>query len=317
MAHETCRRCGLISGPIVAGGFFLLGLLSFSIAAGVYGSSKQEEFTYESPSGLIIAFHWLCMIAGIALGVGLFLLSKSMVIGVLVSGIGGGVLVIFWILYMVFFFIGDEFKMTANAISLEQLRGMWAEGQKKCPYVSVKGTGYYVDTSYSNGRRKSTRKTCWTDEGQIPTSDSCDDATVLQDVTESQMKKAKGFRVYTDVSYTLDDDDQMKLNLAKGDILQCFEDKHKYLREPEIVIGGGIQGVGKDVFVTLDGKSPWYIDKGKGIAAGIFFCGVVYAYQVCMMPILRQTMVKKNVSLTDAPIDANAICSQMGNCDYY
>lgn len=316
MAYETCRLCGLISGPIVAGGFFLLGLLSFAIAAGVYGSSKQDEFTYESPSGLIIAFHWLCMLAGIALGVGLFLFSKSMLLGVLVTGIGGGVFVIFWILYMVFFFIGDEFKMTANAISLEQLKTMWSDGQGKCPYIGVTGTGYYVDTSYSNGRRKSTRKTCWTDEAQIPTSDSCEDATVLQEVTESQMKKAKGFRVYTDVSYTLQADDEKTLKAAQSDILGCFENNHKFLREPKIVIGGGIKGVGKDVFVTLDGKSPWYIDKGKGIAAGIFFCGVVYAYQVCMMPILRQTMVKKNVSLA-AKIEPRDICDQMGNCDYY
>lgn len=136
-------------------------------------------------------------------------------------------------------------------------------------------------------------------------------------MTESQIKKARGFRVYTDVTAELLEDSDMSLKAAQTDVYNCYvrREDHGALHDPRLVVAPGVEGVSKEVFVTVDGESLWFINRGKAIAAGIFFSGVVYAYQVSMIPVLRQTIVKKNVSLVDK-LNAQAICAGMGKCDY-
>ena len=319
MTCDKCLLCTTVSGPIVAGFFLLLGLLTGAIAAGVYNSSKLDGLTYNKPSVVIVAMHWVSMIMGIVLGIGLFLFSKSFLAGLLTTTIGGSLLLTMWILYMVFFFISDEFKMSVDAISLDELKAMWAVGESKCPYIGFSGTGYYLRSYHSNGRRRTTRQECWTNEVEIPTSDYCEDDTTFQEVTESQITEARGFRVYTDVSAELLPESEDSVDDARMGVYSCYVSRrdHEDLHNPQIVVAPGVNGVSKEVFVTLDGKAPWFINRGKAIAAGIFFSGVVYAYQVCMIPVLRQTIVKKNVSLVNGyKLNSEDICARMGKCDY-
>lgn len=154
MTCDKCLLCTTISGPIVASCFLLLGLLTGAISAGIYNSSKLDGLTYSSPSAVVVAMHWVCMIVGIVFGIGLFLLKKSLLAGLLTSLLSGSALLLFWILYMVFFFISDEFKMSVDPISLDDLRKMWDVGESKCPYIGFSGTGYYRRSYYSNGRRR-------------------------------------------------------------------------------------------------------------------------------------------------------------------
>ena len=69
-------RQAFCTGAIVALGFFIGGVLSFAISAGVYAASKEEGFSYDSPPATVIAFHWVCVFCGVALGASIALLPK-------------------------------------------------------------------------------------------------------------------------------------------------------------------------------------------------------------------------------------------------
>ena len=68
--------CAWIIGPGIALGFFIGGVLSFAISAGIYASSKKEGFSYESPPATVIAFHWMCVFCGVALGASISIIPK-------------------------------------------------------------------------------------------------------------------------------------------------------------------------------------------------------------------------------------------------
>ena len=67
------------------------------------------------------------------------------------------------------------------------------------------------------------------------------------------------------------------------------------------------------LFLTKDGKKPAAVSKGRAIAAGIFFCGITYSYEISRIPILRQKVYKNNVSLIKENLDG--MCDIMGACE--
>ena len=60
----VCKLCARISGPILAGLFLFIGIMTFSISCGLYDSKKDDRFEYIPPPATVIAFHWMCCIFG-------------------------------------------------------------------------------------------------------------------------------------------------------------------------------------------------------------------------------------------------------------
>ena len=310
-----CSFCFRIAGGIVAAFFLLVGILGFAVPCGQYNSSKLDGFTYESPPATVIAFHWMCFFCGLGLGAGLFIWSCAFIPGLLVTVVSGILLLIFWICYMVFFFTSDEFKMGGDASTLQTLNDMWDTSEKGCPYITLTGTGHYYDYYWSDGKRKSRRISCRTNSFFINSDRYCTDETTYIRPAVEELKRGGGFRVYTDVQYEFAEETTAAstayLNQMQLDALSCVKQESR-VYDPDVEVATGVTGVFSQMLVTHDGKAPKGVSRGRGIAAGIFFCGVAYSYQVSKIPVLRQTILKTNVTLVES--ETVNICSVMGNC---
>ena len=288
--------------------------MSFAISCGIYNANKKEGFQYEPPPTTVIAFHWMTTLCGIVLGAGLFLFGMSFTLGLWVT-VGGGVgTIIFWILYMVYFFKSDHYKMNHNALSASQLAAMWEHGAATCPYVDIHGTGYYIRTYRRNGETKRKHVSCETRPYRVDSQPHCVDGTVFYDITNEGLKRGGGYRVYTDVKYTAANEESNQYVIAaQNTALRCLQDQSDVHGET-IHTKNGILGVYDLVLVTRDGKLPSFMGKNKARAAGVFFCGVVYCYQVSRIPVVRQTIYKTNVTFITNNLDYS-VCSAMGKCE--
>ena len=306
-----CSLCFHIAGGIVAAFFLLVGILGFAVPCGQYNSSKLDGFSYESPPATVIAFHWMCFFCGLGLGAGLFIWGSRFVPGLLVTIVSGILLLIFWICYMVFFFTSDEFKMGGDVSTLQRLNEMWDISRKDCPFITLTGTGHYYEYYWRDGKRKSRRVSCRTNSFYISSDDYCTDETEYTSPSVEEAKRGGGFRVYTDVKYEFATGASTTyLNEMHFKAQSCVEQQQR-VYDPDVELAAGVTGVLSQMLVTHDGKAPKGVSRGRGIAAGIFFCGVAYSYQVSKIPVLRQTILKTNVTLEKSQYD---ICSTMGDC---
>ena len=310
-----CSLCFHIAGGIVAAFFLLVGILGFAVPCGQYNSSKLDGFSYESPPATVIAFHWMCFFCGLGLGAGLFIWGSRFVPGLLVTIVSGILLLIFWICYMVFFFTSDEFKMGGDVSTLQRLNEMWDISRKDCPFITLTGTGHYYEYYWRDGKRKSRRVSCRTGSFDISSDDYCTDETEYTRPSVEEAKRGGGFRVYTDVKYEFAEETSSAsttyLNAMLSGALSCV--KREDVLDPDVELAAGVTGVLSQMLVTHDGKAPKGVSRGRGIAAGIFFCGVAYSYQVSKIPVLRQTILKTNVTLVET-IGSDSICNVIGRC---
>ena len=309
----TLQLCTRISGPIVAGFFFTVGILSFSISCGLYNSNKDDRFEYIPPPDTVIAFHWMCCIFGTFLGLSLLLASFKRIAGLVLIIVSSVFLLVFWILYMVFFFISDQFKMNDEAVTVETLKDLWAGMLETCPYADVYGSGVYIRHYWSKEGRRTTRTPCRTRSFRIESEKHCTDATTLIYLTPSLFDDVKAFRVFHNVyPEFVSDADERHLSDAQAQTLECLKNNDK-LSNTKANVEYGVHPVPSMLFLTKDGKKPAAVSKGRAIAAGIFFCGITYSYEISRIPILRQKVYKNNVSLIKENLDG--MCDIMGACE--
>lgn len=298
--------CARISGPIVAGFFFLLGVLAFSIPCGQYDSNKDDRFEYVSPPKTIIAFHWMCCILGTTFGVCLFIASFGGFWVLFVGLCSAGLLFVFWVLYMAFFFLSDEYKMNDETVTMEKLKEMWADMLDTCPYADVYGTGRYS----SNGKANSKTR-CKTRSFRVDSEPYCNDTTTLLDLSPSLFEEVPALRVYHEVYPELTASDETYLSVARDQVPRCLvSDRRVY--DPVGNIDYGVDPVPLKVLLTKDGKKPATVSRSRAIAAAIFFCGITYSYGIAKIPIIHQKVYKTNVTLKIRP--TNEICTIIGAC---
>lgn len=303
---DNLALCARISGPIVAAFFLLLGVLAFSIPCSQYDSKKDDRFEYVSPPKTIIAFHWMCCILGTTFGVCLFIASFGGFWVLYVGICSAGILFVFWILYMAFFFLSDEYKMNDEAVTMEKLKEMWADMLDTCPYADVYGTGRYSSTGKAN-----TKTRCQTRSFRVDSEPYCSDTTTLLDLSPSLFDNAPALRIFHDVYPELTTSDDMYLSAARDEVPGCLSgDRSVY--DPKGNVAFGVEPVPLKVLVTKDGKKPATVSKSRAIAAAIFFCGITYSYGIAKMPILHQKVYKNNVTLKIRPM--NDICAVIGSC---
>ena len=309
----VCKLCARISGPILAGLFLFIGIMTFSISCGLYDSKKDDRFEYIPPPATVIAFHWMCCIFGTFFGLSLLLLSFKGTVGLILLIISSIFLLLFWICYMVFFFLSDQFKMSDEAVSVETLQDLWAGMVKTCPYADVYGSGVYIRHYYVKGSRRTSRTPCRTRSFRIQSEPYCNDATTLLDLTPSLFDDIQAFRVFHDVypEFESEEDDDI-LSEARSHAFTCLENNYK-LSSQKANVDYGVSPVPSMIFLTKDGKKPAAVSRGRAIAAGIFFCGITYSYGISRIPILRQKVYKTNVSLIRRSLDT--MCAEMGSCD--
>ena len=214
---------------------------------------------------------------------------------------------------MVYFFKSDHYKMNHNALSPNQLADMWNLGATTCPYVDIHCTGYYIRTYRSDGKTKKKHVSCKTRAYRVDSQSLCEDGTTFYDITVEGLKKGGGYRVYNDVKFTAANEaSNQYMVAAKNAALSCLQ-RQSGVHGETIHTKNGIVGVSDLVLVTRDGKLPSFLGKHKARAAGVFFCGVVYCYQVSRIPVLRQTISKSNVTFVTKNLDG--VCPAMGSCD--
>ena len=298
-----------IIGPIIGLGFLIGGTLSFAISAGIYSASKEDGFTYDTPPATVIAFHWVCIFCGVALGASICLIPKHRKAGGWLTGISLILMLSFYICYLIFFFSSEQFKKTHEAITLPELQTMWKQSLQICPYIGLTGSGSRLETHWYGGKApKVEKRTCFTKEFQMESDEYCKDETTLSDIASAETIPSTGYRVSTDVSFVFSDEQsQSALDNAVADGMSELNDK-------KILVAAGIPGLNKVVLVTNDGKLPPLIGKPHGIAAGVLFSGIVYSYRVSMIPMLKQVIAKTNVTIDYKPSSPSDICDVMGTC---
>ena len=311
--------CARISGPIVIGFFFLGGILAFSISCGQYNAQKDDRFEYFPPPNTVIAFHWMCCIFGTTLGVGLLLASFGGFWGLCLVVASSMFLLVFWICYMVFFFISDQFKMNDEAVTMGVLDGLWANMVKECPYADVYGTGEYVRTYYSSSnsrRKKKSRTPCRTKSFRVYSEKTCSDATTLVDLPANLFDDVPAVRVIHEVYPTFaSDEEDYYLVKAKDLARDCVRNNNDRVSSAKGNVAYGVEPVPSMLFLTKDGAKPAAVSKGRAIAAGIFFCGITYSYGISKIPVVRQKVYKENVTLSKVDMGNNYLCGRIGKCD--
>ena len=304
----------MICGPILSLYFILVGIIGFGISAGLYNSSKEEGFSYEGPDATVIAFHWMCVIGGIGVGVSIFFCAISPVIGIWIGVISGGILLIFYILYIIWFTLSAQYKLSSDAvlINLADLQAQWNNSLETCPYIGVYGSALYWKASRSGGKRY--HLSCTTNELRMIPDDDCQDKTeLIKAIADVEEIPKTGYKVYTNVAYTFADVAYCNegISRAKADGMGCLE-QMSGLDTLEMRVTSGISDLSPAVLVTNDGKLPSFVSKARALSAVIFFAGVLYSYEVSKIPVLRQEFTKTNVNVTYVrPTDA---CAVMGSC---
>lgn len=184
-----------------------------------------------------------------------------------------------------------------------------------CPYIGLTGTGTRLETHWYGGKAPRVEKrSCFTKEFQMESDEYCKDETTLPDIASAETIPSTGYRVSTNVSFVLSDEQsQSALDNAVADGMVCL-DGMSDLNDRKILVAAGIPGLNKVALVTNDGKLPPLIGKPHGIAAGVLFSGIVYSYRVSMIPMLKQVIAKTNVTIEYKPSSPSDICDVMGAC---
>lgn len=271
--------------------FPLTGLIFFAVGLGSRNSAKSHlpDAEFGLPSGLIIAFHWLFIVA--ISGVGGFLISYSLfpqpttarycasILNVIAS-------IVLYVLYLVFYFNSPEYSASTNGWTIPTFEENVKQMIQRQPYIRYEG---YVEDNYL---------TCTMNGPKDVYLVNSSDASIIPNVT-ANVQAGDLIFVRIDLVIRYAPGQEQYVSGWQKMIVSCAP--VAWVVWDGITYAEMIQSYVSGAFVTKDGQIPSSVGKGAAIASGIFWAGIMHAYLVDAVPMMPMKVIKENARFNELP----------------
>jgi hypothetical protein len=275
----------------------LTGFITFFVGVGRYHSAKSNapDLDFASPPATIIAFHWLFLLCAGALGgifmywsvKGMYYLPKLVTVLISIA------FVVFYTLYLVFYFRSTEFDASStfwSAAEYESVREQWRQSQ---PQV------------YFTGEVRSLLTTCTLQSPIVLRGEGAADASDFPNFTEWQTTPM--FLIKPQVLPDWAPGVPALIQQTRDIIMEC-----RAAREDYLTVEVRVDGFVPAAFVSQNGGTPSRLRKATAVASGIFWAGVLYAYDVDSVPAVNIDIVKSHAIISSSQLptcnDVSAPC---------
>jgi hypothetical protein len=221
--------------------------------------------------------------------------------GAMISGV---IFLGFWIAYGVVAGLSAEFQASANLYTYDSYRQYESEIREVVPGVTISAT------STGNSEWICTLDS-WSVSG-VSANDSSEFAAIAR-------KDGRVRRVSSTLSVEWTAESQHRIYEAVNDLSDRMRDIDSYGMIWTVNYADECPGFKAHMIVSGDGNLPTQFNKGRGIAAAFFWSGIVHAFEVDAVPVVRGAVVKRNAVIGELPAAESfgfPVCSmQQSNTD--